>query len=130
MCNRKRESGECDADANLYGGFISNDDRKLCNQVLTSSPEKLANWIPTFNSTRLQTLYPRYRARNWPETLDETEQQKWRGFCQARIIDGEFDCPLTADQFQTRLEELALEDLTEREHKALGELVTWVQGFM
>ncbi len=130
MYSRKREMGECDADANLYGGFISNDDRKLCNQVLTSSPEKLATWTPQFKSTRLQTLYPRYRARNWPETLDDTEQKKWKNFCHARLIDGEFDCPLTADQFQQRLEELALEDLSEREHKALGELVTWVQGFM
>lgn len=130
MCSRKRESGECDADANLYGGFISNEDRKLCNQVLTSSPEKLSQWTPDFKSTRLQTLYPRYRARNWPETLSETEQQQWHAFCQARIVDGEYDCSLTADQFQQRLEELALEDLTEREQQSLNQLVNWVQGFL
>ncbi|HIP80989.1 MAG TPA: exodeoxyribonuclease I [Leucothrix mucor] len=131
MCTRKRDSGDCDADSNLYGGFISNDDRKLCNRVLTSSPEKLANWTPDFKSTRLQTLYPRYRARNWPETLNEAEQLQWQNFCRARLFDGEYDCPLTAEQFQQRLDELALDDdLTEREHKALGELVAWVQGFM
>ena len=130
ICGRKRETGECDADANLYGGFISNEDRKLCNQVLTSSPEKLSQWAPDFKSTRLQTLYPRYRARNWPETLTETEQQQWRAFCQARIVDGEYDCSLTADQFQQRLEELALEDLTEREEQALNQLVSWVQSFL
>ncbi len=130
MCSRKRDSGECDADANLYGGFISNEDRKLCNQVLASSPEKLSQWTPNFKSTRLQTLYPRYRARNWPETLSETEQQQWQAFCQARIVDGEYDCSLTADQFQQRLEELALEDLTEREQQALNQLVTWVQSFL
>ncbi len=130
MYGRKRETGECDADANLYGGFISNHDRKLCNQVLTSSPEKLASWIPDFKSTRLQTLYLRYRARNWPETLSDTEHQKWQSFRQARLMDGEFDCPLTIDQFQQRLEELALEDLTKREQKALGQLVNWVNTFI
>jgi exodeoxyribonuclease-1 len=130
MYSRKREAKEIDADSNLYGGFISNNDRKLCNQVITTSPETLASWTPQFKSTRLQTLYLRYRARNWPETLSEAEQKQWKSFCQARLIDGEFDCSLTADQFQQRLEELALEDLSEREHKALGELVTWVQGFM
>ena len=130
MYARKRELGECDPDSALYGGFISNDDRKLCNQVLSSSPEKLSQWTPEFKSKRLQTLYPRYRARNWPETLSETEQQKWQAFCQARLIDGEFDCPLTAAQFQQRLEELAQEDLSEREQKALNELVSWVQGFL
>jgi exodeoxyribonuclease-1 len=130
LCSRKREASECDADANLYGGFISNEDRKLCNQVLASSPEKLSQWSPDFKSSRLQTLYPRYRARNWPETLTETEQQQWRAFCQARIVDGEYDCPLTAEQFQQRLEELALEELTERDQQALNQLVTWVQGFL
>ncbi len=130
MYNRKVERGECDADSNLYGGFISNEDRKLCNQVLASSPEKLSNWTPPFKSTRLQTLYPRYRARNWPETLNEKEQQQWQAFCRARIFDGDYDCPLTAEQFQQRLEELAQEELTEREQKALNQLVAWVQGFM
>ena len=114
----------------LYGGFISNDDRKLCNQVLTSSPEKLSSWKPEFKSARLEALYPRYRARNWPETLSPEDQQKWKQFCRARLIDGEYGCSLTAAQFQQRLEDLALEDLSEREHKALGELVTWVQGFV
>ena len=130
MYSRKRERGECDPDSDLYGGFISNADRQLCNQVLSSSPEKLSAWTPEFKSTRLQTLYPRYRARNWPETLDATEQKKWQTFCHARLIDGEFDCPLTANKFQQRLEELTLEELTEREQEALNKLVTWVQGFM
>lgn len=130
MYSRKRELDPVDADSALYAGFISNNDRKLCNQILTSSPEKLSTWKPAFKSTRLQTLYARYRARNWPETLNPEEQQKWKQFCQARLIDGEYGCSLTATQFQQRLEELALEDLSEREHKALGELVTWVQGFI
>ena len=130
MYSRKREHGKCDADSNLYGGFISNDDRKLCNQILSSSPEKLADWKPPFKSTRLQTPYPRYRARNWPETLDEVEQKQWQDFCRARLIDGDYDCPLTAEQFQQRLEELALEELSEREQKALEQLVAWVQEVM
>jgi len=130
MYGRSRELEKSDADSALYGGFISNEDRKLCNQVLTSSPEKLSTWIPTFKSSRLQTLYPRYRARNWPETLNPKEQHEWKQFCQARLIDGEYGCTLTAAQFQQRLEELSLEDLTEREHKALGELVNWVQEYV
>ena len=130
MYSRSREHDKTDPDSALYAGFISNDDRKLCNQVLTSSPEKLSTWTPEFKSTRLQAFYPRYRARNWPETLNPQEQQKWKQFCQARLIDGEYGSSLTATQFQQRLEELALEDLSEREHKALGELVTWVQGFV
>ena len=130
MYSRVREMPKSDPDSALYSGFISSEDRKLCNQVLTSSPEKLSTWTPEFRSTRLQTLYFRYRARNWPETLEPQEQQKWKQFCQARLIDGEYGCPFNASQFQQRLEELATEDLNERDHKALGELVTWVQGFM
>ena len=130
MYSRKRDMPDMDADSALYGGFISNDDRKLCNQVLSTSPETLSGWIPKFKSTRLQKLYFRYRARNWPETLDEAEQQKWQSFCQARLIDGEYGCPLTLDQFQARLEQLAHEDLSEKDQKALGRLVEWVQSFV
>lgn len=130
MYSRPREHQQVDADSALYAGFINNEDRKLCNQILTSSPDKLSTWTPEFQSTRLQTLYFRYRARNWPETLNPQEQQKWKQFCQARLIDGEHGCSLTAIQFQQCLEELALEDMNEREHKALGDLVTWVQSFI
>lgn len=130
MYSRKRDSEVRDADSALYDGFISKEDRKLCNQLLTSSPQKLATWTPPFKSKRLQTLYPRYRARNWPETLTEEEQRQWQAFCRARIFDGEYDCPLTADQFQQRLEELAHEELSEKEQRALNQLVAWVQGFM
>jgi exodeoxyribonuclease-1 len=130
MYGRKREMPGMDADSALYAGFISNEDRKLCNQVLSTSPDTLSSWTPKFKSERLQTLYTRYRARNWPETLSPDEQQKWKQFCQARLIDGEFGCSLTTIQFQQRLEELALDELTERDHKSLGELVNWVQGFV
>ena len=130
MYQRKRDMQECDPDSALYGGFISNDDRKLCNQILASSPQKLANLAPSFKSSRLTTLFPRYRARNWPETLNESEQQQWQAFCQARLIDGEFDCTLTIKQFQERLEELSHEELTEKEQASLKQLVLWVQGFI
>ena len=130
MCSHQRKHDKCDADANLYGGFINNEDRKLCNQILASSPEKLANWKPPFKSKRLQALYPRYRARNWPETLNETEQQQWHAFCQARIIDGEYDCPLTLKQFQQRLDALALDNLTKAEQQNLQQLVSWVEGLL
>ena len=130
MYHRKREAGECDPDSALYGGFISNADRQLCNQVISSTPEQLAEWTPAFKSTRLQTLYPRYRARNWPELLNQAEQEKWQAFCQARLHDGEYDCPLTVAQFQQRLEQLAQEALTEQEQHVLNDLVAWVEGFL
>ena len=130
MFKRQREQGERDADTDLYGGFISNEDRKLCDQVLAASPEKLAAWTPPFKSTRLQTLYPRYRARNWPETLNEAEQKQWQAFCRARLIDGEFDGSFTVHQFQQRLEEWAHKALTEREKELLDQLVSWVEGLI
>jgi len=130
LYSRQRELSPLDADCALYAGFINNEDRKLCNQILASSPEKLSHWNPPFKSTRLATLYPRYRARNWPELLDETEQQHWQAFCQSRLIDGESDCTLTVAQFQQRLEELALEELSEKDQRVLKQLVNWVEGIL
>ncbi len=124
---QKRE--QVDADAALYDGFISNDDRLICEQVLRSKPEDLANWQPPFNDPRLKTLYFRYRARNWPETLSEGEQQDWAAFCQERIVEGKYGCTLTKFEFESRMEDLALQALSQRDQRILEQLAQWVQEF-
>ena len=130
LYSRPHESPAPDADCALYSGFINHQDRQLCNQVLATSPEKLSHWQPPFKSRGLATLYPRYLARNWPELLDETAQQQWQAFCQARLIDGESGCTLTLEQFQQRLQELALEELSEKDQQILNQLVNWVEGIL
>jgi exodeoxyribonuclease-1 len=116
-----------DADTALYGGFISNSDRRICNTLLRKSPEQLAEWRPGFEDTRLQTLYFRYRARNWPETLNEKEADQWRQFCEARLLAGDFDNELTVRRYQQILEGMLQQGVAENREKLFQQLVEWVQ---
>ena len=128
MYQQKPDLGEIDADSALYSGFISSADRNICNRIIHSSPEALTTLNPSFSDQRLQTLFPRYRARNWPETLNSDEQREWQEFCHARIIDGEYGSTLRADEFNNILEEIAQRDLSEKQQNLMKELVQWVQA--
>jgi exodeoxyribonuclease-1 len=39
---------------------------------------------PAFATTRLEELFFRYRARNFPDTLNDAEQARWQQHCQWR----------------------------------------------
>ncbi len=81
-----QETGPTDVDCALYDGFLSDADRRLCEAVRSRSPDALAGWRPGFADPRLPELLFRYRARNWPETLDEAERRRWREHCRARLL--------------------------------------------
>ena len=63
--------------------------RARCLQRLRDlSPGALAGKRPAFQDPRLEELLFRYRARNWPQTLDDGEQARWLQHCQARLHEG------------------------------------------
>ncbi len=118
-----------DADSALYDGFIGNEDRLRCNQLLAASPEQLADWKPeAFQDKRLQTLLFRYRARNYPQTLSSDEVSRWQQFCSSRLLDGDAGSSLTLDQFQQLMLTLVQQHQGQREQQLLGQLSLWVQG--
>lgn len=128
---QSRTVDEVDADSALYEGFISQQDRLLCNQLLATRPDQLADWsAENFQDERLQVLFFRYRARNFPQTLTEEETLNWRQFCQSRLLDGDFGAGLTMDQFHQQLLTLAQQEQGEREQLLLEQLSTWVQGMI
>ena len=78
---------ESDPDYMIYSGFFTEVDRKLMTVVRDSSPEQLASLNLSFNDKRLPTLLFRYRARNFPETLDAEERKAWQEFRRSRLSD-------------------------------------------
>ncbi|CAK8725319.1 exodeoxyribonuclease I [Candidatus Electrothrix laxa] len=124
---RVPDTGIPDVDSALYTGFISNNDRRLCDGLLRKSPEQLAEWVPGFEDERLHPLYFRYRARNWPETLNEKETDQWRQFREARLLAGEFANELTLYKYQHILEEMLQQGIPENRQKLFKRLVEWVQ---
>ncbi|OGU19619.1 MAG: exodeoxyribonuclease I [Hydrogenophilales bacterium RIFOXYD1_FULL_62_11] len=77
-----------DVDADLYGGFIGNADRAVLNRLRGLSPAQLAESQPGFADPRLSDLLFRYRARNFPASLNPAESQQWQALCAARLFDG------------------------------------------
>ncbi|MDX1344807.1 MAG: exodeoxyribonuclease I, partial [Sedimenticolaceae bacterium] len=115
-----------DADLALYGGFLQDADRKLCERVRNSKPDALASWNPGFRDARLRTLYFRYRARNWPETLTPDEKKQWSAFCSERLAQGVEGAGLTIDTFADEIAALRNQgDLAPEEEAILDEMEQW-----
>jgi exodeoxyribonuclease I len=85
---RPAPAGPIDVDEDLYGGFIGNADRGRLDRLRALPLEQLAGKRTGFDDARLEELLFRYRARNAPETLDETERERWQQHCAARLHEG------------------------------------------
>ena len=84
-----KDSTTPDVDEDLYGGFVGNNDRRLLSQLREMAPEKLATARASFDDARLEELLFRYRARNFPHSLSESDAQRWEELRSARLFDGE-----------------------------------------
>ena len=99
-----------DPEVSLYGGkFFSHSDKAQMEILHQLPPEQLSTHPFHFQDERLTTLLFRYRARNFPLTLTDSEQQKWQAHCQNRIQYGAKGL-LSADEFMIKLENLAFEN--------------------
>ncbi len=78
-----------DVDEDLYGGFVGNADRRRLNQLKGLSPAELAVSRVGFDDDRLAELLFRYRARNFLETLNTDERERWEAHRAARLLEGE-----------------------------------------
>jgi exodeoxyribonuclease I len=114
-----------DVDEDLYGGFVSNGDRRRLESLRTEAPPKLAAARPSFEDERLSDLLFRYRARNFPHTLDEAERQAWEEHRAARLFDGAGGAR-TIDRLFAEIDALS-ETADERAEEILGALYDYAE---
>jgi exodeoxyribonuclease-1 len=95
-----------DVDEDLYGGFVGNEDRRTLQQLRGLSPLALADKRPAFADPRLDELLFRYRARNFPETLNEAERTQWQAHCADRLCEGDAAGRLGLHGFAKRISTL------------------------
>jgi exodeoxyribonuclease-1 len=118
-----------DVDEDLYGGFVGNDDRRRLQRLRELAPAELARQQPAFQDGRLEELLFRYRARNFPDTLDDAQRQRWAEHRHARLHDGQGGFTSLA-AFLQRLDELAEQAEArddERAHELLAALSEWAE---
>ena len=95
-----------DVDADLYGGFIGNNDRRRLTQLISLAPDKLAEARTGFEDERLEELVFRYKARNFPDILNDDEQERWCEHCSARLQESEGGAR-SLEAFYAQLNELS-----------------------
>jgi exodeoxyribonuclease-1 len=116
-----------DPEQMLYEGFFEEEDRKLMQRVRKLSPEQLAVAELPFRDARLPELLFRYRARNFPSSLNATEQGRWRDFCLRRLTDPAAGASLVLSQLQERVALLLAGNLTAERRHLLQELVEYAE---
>ena len=99
-------------DAQIYsGGFFSNADYDRMDRIRKSSPKELSKLNLSFDDTRLPEMLFRYRARNFPESLNAEEKQRWNDYRKERFTDPALS-PRTLNHFLAEVEELQNGDET------------------
>ena len=107
-----------DPDLMIYaGGFFHDKDKALMTTIHNTDPEELGTQTWRFVDERLPEMLFRYRARNYPETLNADEQAQWLEHCRARLIEGESG-HLNFKDFYAEIEQLRA-DTELDEHKVM-----------
>lgn len=101
---------QSDPDVMIYGGgFFSDSDKRSMERVHETRPEDLGQQSWVFEDNRLPEMLLRFRARNYPETLNDDERAQWLEHCRERLMNGEAG-HTSFDQFFTEVERVRREE--------------------
>tara|TARA_R110000764_G_scaffold112134_7_gene199041 strand:+ start:20517 stop:22013 length:1497 start_codon:yes stop_codon:yes gene_type:complete len=95
-----------DPELQLYGSFIGDADRRLLPAIREADGKALAATSWPLRDQRLVDMLFRYRARNFPESLNKQEKLEWDRFCRERLMGVEPGAPITLVEFMRSIEEL------------------------
>ncbi len=68
----------------LYDGFLNERDRIKVAAVRNAGPSKIADFHPDFDDERLPELLLHYKGRNFPDTLSDSEMEKYEAYRKER----------------------------------------------
>ncbi len=118
-----------DPDAQLYsGGFFSRSDESRMQRIQQTPAEKLASLDLAFEDDRIPQMLFRYRARNFPHTLSDDEQQAWDEYRLQRMHDPALGIR-TLNQVNASIEELrSSPETTGKQLVVLDELEKYLEN--
>ena len=123
---REKAAEPMDVDADLYGGFIGDEDRRQLERLRKLTPEALAKAKPAFRDERLDELLFRFRARNHVQSLGEDELARWLRHCGERLHGGAGGA-LTLSAYFDQIDRLA-ESADERGQGLLAALYDYAES--
>jgi len=112
-----------DPEAQLYEGFVQDRDRLRIETIRNASPRELVDLHPDFTDERLSPLLVHYKARSYPQSLNQDEVlswEKWRAEYIARQL------PV----FTKSLQKLGTTITDESKQFVLQELQLWAESIL
>ncbi|MEJ2618996.1 MAG: exodeoxyribonuclease I [Candidatus Thiodiazotropha sp.] len=118
-----------DPDLAIYsGGFFSSSDRQRMNQIVESEPETLSSFPQVFDDPRLVEMLFRYRARNWPETLNQQERERWEEYRSERLLMEDGGGSISLDDYLQTLDQLEADpELSQDKRALIPDLLAWAE---
>lgn len=92
-----------DPEQQLYDGFINSHDKQLMLAIRGAEPKTLSHYSSQLKDPRLKALLFRYRARHYPQTLNELEKQQWQEWVYSRLTDETAGASIVLDEYFERL---------------------------
>lgn len=118
---------ERDPDERLYDGFIPDSDKEKSNYLRTKNKDEISDFVPDFNDGRLKGLFPLYKARNFPKSLNQEEREAWEEHVAKRLFEGGDKSQMA--MFITALQEVASrKGLTTNQQYLLEELKLYAES--
>ena len=97
------ETSRVDPELALYGGFAVDSDRRACEEVRRTPAAQLGARAFGFRDPRFDELLFRYRARNFPDTLEVGERVRWEEFRMRRLTESTELTTLTLEQYDAQI---------------------------
>ena len=117
-----------DPDAMIYsGGFFSQNDKAIMARIRDAHPEELMDLDLAFQDRRLEEMFFRYKARNYPQSLQGDEHERWEEFRKLKLLGPQTGPSLNYQSFSTALNDAANSAPVEQ-HALLQELATYAES--
>lgn len=114
-----------EAEGKVYDGFVSDRDKMRSETVRNASRTDMKTFgAPDFDDVRLNEMFVRYKARNYPSMMSAEEREQYESYRTDRLL-------RQAPAFTTRLQALAAKtDLSDHQLYVLEELKLWFESVM
>ncbi len=118
---------ETDPDKSLYsGGFFSPADKQCMDNLRQLSAAELATAEFNFQDDRIPEMLFRYRARNYPQSLSDSERSRWNEYRRNKFKSKDAKKSLSLESFKQILAERLLDNqLSGKNRLILQELQKW-----
>ena len=119
---------ERDAELSLYGGFLAEADKPRLTKVREAAADELWRLEGVFQDPRYNELLFRYRARNFPDSLNDDERARWREFVQNKLTHDTGLAGLTMEQYQQLVAERLQSEKNAEKRQLLQQLQAWPEA--